>query len=68
MSAAPHHVSVTTSMRSTKMYSMQEALAREHMSELRRQASHYRAAREARAERRYRRLQRLARSAHDRVS
>ena len=50
------------------MYSMQEALAREHMSELRRQASHYRAAREARAERRYRRLQRLARSAHDRVS
>ena len=50
------------------MYSMHEALAREHMSELRQQASQFRAAREARAERRYRRLQRLARSAHHRSS
>jgi len=68
MNAAPHHVSVTTSMRSNKMYSMQEALAREHMSELRRQASERREAGQARAERRYRRLQRLARSAHHRSS
>ena len=48
------------------MYSMQEALAREHMSELRRQASEHRAASQPRAERRYRRLQWLARSMHQR--
>lgn len=48
------------------MYSMQEALAREHMSELRRQASEHRAASESRSVRRQRRLQWLARSTHQR--
>jgi hypothetical protein len=64
--AAPHPVAITTSMRSTKMYSMQEALAREHMSELRRQAREHRAASQSVAARRQRRLQWLARSTHDR--
>lgn len=67
MTAASHHIAVTTSTSgSTKMYSMQEALAREHMAELHRQASQHRAASEARAERRRRRLQRMARAAHQR--
>lgn len=48
------------------MYSMQEALAREHMTELRRQASKHRATRQSSADRRYRRLQWLARSSHQR--
>jgi len=48
------------------MYSMQEALAREHTSELRRQAREHRAASQSRAARRQRRLQWLARSTHDR--
>jgi hypothetical protein len=64
--AAPRHIAITTSMRSTKMYSMHEALAREHMSELRRQASEHRVASESRAARRQRRLQWLARSTHQR--
>ncbi len=66
MTTASHHIAVTTSIGSRKMYSMQEALAREHRKELRRQASEHRAASEARAERRRRRLERLARSAHRR--
>jgi len=48
------------------MYSMHEALAREHMSELRRQASEHRVASQSRAARRQRRLQWLARSTHQR--
>jgi hypothetical protein len=48
------------------MYSMHEALAREHMSELRRQASEHRVASQSRAARRQRRLQRLARLTHQR--
>lgn len=47
------------------MISMQEALARERMSELRQFASEQRAAREAR---RRLRLLRLARSAHQRAA
>lgn len=47
------------------MISMQEALARERMSELRRSASHHLAVREAR---RHQRLLRLARSTHHRVA
>jgi hypothetical protein len=47
------------------MISMQEALARERMSEARRIASEQRAARDARRERR---LQRIARSAHRRAA
>lgn len=68
MNAASHHIAVTTSTStgSTKMYSMQEALAREHLAELHRQASEHRTARRARAERRRRRLQRMARSTHRR--
>lgn len=66
MTAAPHRLSAITSMRSTKMYSMHEALAREHMSELRRQASEHRVASQSRAARRQRRLQRLARLTHQR--
>jgi hypothetical protein len=56
---------VHTTSRSTKMISMQEALARERMSEARRIASEQRAARDARRERR---LQRIARSAHRRAA
>jgi len=56
---------VHTTSRSTKMISMQEALARERMSEARRIAHEKRAAREAR---RQRRLERIARSAHQRAS
>jgi len=69
MTTAPRDIAVTTSMRSTKMYTMHEALAREHMYELRRQARQHRAAsagRSTRAERRWHRLQRVARSTHER--
>jgi hypothetical protein len=55
---------VHTTSRSTKMISMQEALARERMSEARRIAREQRAARDAR---RWLRLQRMARSAHKRA-
>jgi hypothetical protein len=68
MTAAPHHIAVTITTGSMKMYSMQEALARERMSEMHRQARERRAASQARAERRRRRLEQLARSAHRRSS
>jgi hypothetical protein len=69
MSTTPHRIAVTTTTAgSITMYSMHEALAREHMSELRRQAGEQRAANQARAARRERRLQRLARAAHRRSS
>jgi hypothetical protein len=56
---------VHTTSRSLKMISMQEALARERMSEARRIAREQRAARDAR---RWARLQRIARSAHRRAA
>jgi hypothetical protein len=68
MSAASPHIAVSNSTGSLKMYSMHEALARERMSELHRQARERRVASEARAARRRRRLERMARSAHRRSS
>ena len=58
--------SITTLPGSTKMYSMQEALARERMSESRREARISRIASQMAAARRWRRLERIARSVHQR--
>jgi hypothetical protein len=51
---------------STKMISMEEALARERMSEWRRSARVERVSSEMAAARRWHRLERIARSAHQR--
>ena len=58
--------SITTLPGSTKMYSMQEALARERMSQSQREARISRIASQMAAARRWRRLERIARSAHQR--
>lgn len=54
--------------RSTHMYTLNEALARERTSEWRRQAQRDHRAHELAAERRWRRLERKANSARDRSS
>ena len=51
---------------STKMFSMNEALARERMHESRRRAEYSRIAGRMASARRWRRLERIARSAHQR--
>jgi hypothetical protein len=66
MITAPRTTIVTNLPGSTKMISMNEALARERMQESRRRAEHSRIANKMAAARRWRRLERIARSAHQR--
>jgi hypothetical protein len=66
MTAASKFTSTSITTGSTKMYSMQEALARERMSESQREARISRIASQMASARRWRRLERIARSAHQR--
>jgi hypothetical protein len=66
MTATSKFTSTSITTGSTKMYSMQEALARERMSESRREARISRIASQMAAARRWRRLERIARSVHQR--
>jgi hypothetical protein len=66
MTAASKFTSTSITTGSTKMYSLQEALARERMSESRREAGISRIASQMASARRWRRLERIARSAHQR--
>jgi len=66
MTATSNFTSTSITTGSTKMYSMQEALARERMSESLREARISRIASQMASARRWRRLERIARSAHQR--
>jgi hypothetical protein len=66
MTATSKFTSTSITTGSTRMYSMQAALARERMSESRREARISRIASQMASARRWRRLERIARSAHQR--